>query len=101
MQHLENRAANGVIARHALHSRLAFAIPDVNAVVTVDHIQARRKRVHHPFDKPALLSHFSHPCNDFRLQYACVQCACNGTRKHIRDHSQNGLQRGTRRCRQL
>ena len=59
MQDLEDRATNRFLARHALEARLALAVPGLNAIRAVDHIQAHRQRVDDLFGESALLVDFA------------------------------------------
>ena len=45
VQDLEDRPADRLLARHALHSGLALAVPGLNAVFAVDHVETDGKRV--------------------------------------------------------
>ena len=68
MQHLEDRAADGVRARHALQPRLPLVIPGMNAVFAVHDVQPERQGVDHALDEYPLLSDLPHTRRDLLLQ---------------------------------
>ncbi len=45
MEDLEDRPADRFLARDTLHSGFAFAIPCLNAILAIDHVQSERERV--------------------------------------------------------
>ena len=55
MQDLEDRPADRFFARHALQPGLALAIPRLNAVLAVDHVEADRQRIDDLLGEAALL----------------------------------------------
>ena len=68
MQDLEDRAAEGLLARHTLHARLALAIPHGDAVLAVDDVQADRQRVDDAFGDAALAIDLARAVDDLGLE---------------------------------
>ena len=68
VQDLEDRAADRLLARHALHARLALAVPDRDAVLAVDHVQADRQRVDDALGDAALAVDLARALDDLALQ---------------------------------
>jgi hypothetical protein len=66
VQHLEHLAAERVLARDALGSRLALAVPGANPVGAVDHVQADRQRIDDPCHEVALRFQLARAQRDFR-----------------------------------
>ena len=54
MENLEDRAADRLFARYALDTDLAFAIPRLNAIRTVDHVETDGERIDDLLDEAAL-----------------------------------------------
>ena len=54
VQDLEDRSPDRVLARHALHARLALPVPDGDAILAIDHVQPDGERVDDARRHPAL-----------------------------------------------
>ena len=68
MQDLEDRAADRFFARHALHAGLALAVPGLDAILAVDHVEADRQRVDDLLGEPPLLLDLARARRHFRLE---------------------------------
>src|SRR5262249_43386765 len=68
VKNFEYRAANGLFARNALHARLAFSIPRLNAIRPIDHVQTDRQRVDDLFSEATLLIDLPRARRDFGFE---------------------------------
>src|SRR5205823_3851148 len=95
MQDLEDRAADRLLARDTLHTRLAFAIPRLNTVVAIDDVQTNGKRIDDLRREAALLLDLHRALDDFALEASRVLCGTERCGKHVGDDiEEHSLVRG-------
>jgi hypothetical protein len=88
VQDLEDRPADRVVARYALHAGLALSIPRLNAVLAVDDVQPDGKRVDDPFDEAPLLVVLLRPQGDLDLQLMRALGMLEPRYEHVGDGAQ-------------
>ena len=97
MQDLEDRAADRLFARHALHPGLALAIPRLNAILAVDHVEADRQRVDDLLGESPLLVDLARPRRDLRLEAMGVLGVAERRREQVGDRGEKELVLGGQR----
>jgi hypothetical protein len=70
VQDLEDGPPHGVLARDALEPGFPLAIPRLDAVLAIDHVETQRQRVHDLLHEMPLLGELSRLDLDFRLERA-------------------------------
>ena len=85
VQDLEDRAANRLLARHALHTGFAFAVPRLNPILPIDHIQPDGQRIDDLGGESALLLDLHRTFDNLTLEAASVFRSTERRGEHVGD----------------
>src|SRR5262249_471626 len=78
VKNLEDRSADRFFARHAVDARLALAVPRLDAIRAIDHVEADRKRIDDLLGEASLLVDLPRSRGNLRLEtrgmFGIAQC---------------------------
>ena len=89
IEHVEDLATEGFLARDTLRARLALAIPGADAIGAVDHVQTNGQRVDDPCREVALELELACSQRDFRGEVLLQRGRGEHRGEHLSDNDQD------------